>query len=791
MELYNQLIKLTQLRSQPDATPATLFDFFETSMYPHMTDAASRKLPNIFRQATQQLVREVSAAKQKDYRAPDLPKVARITQIRRQLDLLNVPESWTPIVLGLVADIVRQKFSPDADQALVKDLVQTWRMFSLPDIVVADQEALNKAAVSEFRMPTPDATKLEKFARRKNLQRGLSCLFPRYAPPQMRSLSPALLATYAILTDPAITSKETMEQAHEFLDALKNILSTAPVSRQAVADMFQSQAELGKYVLSRWPLADANAADGVTSTTAEQPAAETSGLAAAVRSSKEARRATLDGIHKQLVHALRARNLQECEAAWERFWSAVSVPDVEGAKMMRNSAEIFDTFIMAFTMMRMPDRAIGVWNLMTMAGIQPTLRTWTSFMVGQKRISNSAGIQSIWAKLMASGVQVDTAVWTARISGLFESGDAAAGMQALEEMQQLWEVSQAPHAPQASSESRKPVPKAIKPTIEPVNAAIAGLIRKGNLPAAQQVLAWAGRHGIEPDIITFNTILRPLVRDGTGDEVGEVLKMMRVRGISPDEATITILLDGALGNGAMAGRSAEQQAEAVKTLLAEVEAFGLEANLQTYAKIIYLLLENDRSSSASPGNQASAAVSVVLKRMRQRGLAASAHIYTILAEHYFACNPPDLDAVHRLIENGDPGIILPSSSSSSPASASASPSPPPSLDRVFWERVVRGFAQVGDTASAQRYFVNIADSLSVTSSTLEDLLRALIHNSEWEAAAELVAKVQAQKTLWVQSVAGEAVPSKSNYDARQFRHRFWYLAAEHGLLQHQQQQQQQ
>ncbi|CAK7563969.1 MAG: hypothetical protein SEPTF4163_001851 [Sporothrix epigloea] len=803
MELYNHLIKLTQMRSQPETSPATLFHFFEKNMYPHMTGASSRRLPNIFRQAAQQLMRSVSVAKQKDFGAADLPAVARITRIRRELDLLNMPASWAPLMLGLAADIVARRGDNSTEcqstqAALVHDLVEAWRMFSLPDVVVADRRTLDDTPSTEFRMPTPDTAKLEKYARRRSIQRGLACLFPRYAPPQMRELTPALLAMYAILTDASITPPEAKEQARELLDAVSNILSITNAGRPAAAAMFEEYPALGAYVLLRWPLTGASQGENanVASTRTDLATATTSSDAIVpdtVKTTKEARRATLDSIHQQLLEALRARNLQECETVWERFWAAVSIPDVEGVNLMRNSAEIFNTFIMAFTMMRMQNRAISVWNTMTtIAGIQPTLRTWTSFMVGYKRTSNPDGIRTIWAKLIASGIQVDTAVWTARISGLIESGDAAAGIEALKEMQSQWEewerwqaVQKMTGAASGSRSSSKtssspvaPTIKAIKPTIEPVNAAIAGLLRKSNLVAAKKVLAWAGQHGIEPDIITFNTILRPLVRDGADEEVAGVLDMMRQRGINPDEATITILLDGTFGNGALADSSGEEQAEAVKQLLAEIEASGLDANLQTYAKIIYLLLEADTGNG---GRHASKAVSVVLKRMRQRGLAASAHIYTILAEHYFACNPPDLEAVRSLIERGDPGET--SQSSSSTSASVGAPLPPPAFDRVFWERVVRGFAQAGDTASAQRYFVNIADSLSVTSSTLEDLLRALIHNDEWEAAAALVAKVQAQKTLWVQGGNDEAATPMRALDARQFRHRFWHLAAEHGLLQ--------
>lgn len=819
-------------------------------MYPHMTHN-SRELPNIFRQAAHQLVREVSTAKLADFHTKDLPSVARITQIRRQLDLLNKPAPWLPLVVGLAAEIVQltniinesssvdsidaaDSSDPSASAlakrtALVGDLVETWRMFNLPDIVVADEEVLKNTPVTEFRMAKPDPARLEKYLHRRNIQRGLALLFPRYAPEQLREMSPAVLSTYAILADPAICTPGIAERAKEFMDSVTGILSIVSLRRRTVPDMYETQPALGSYVLSRWPLVDRPGESQSQAQQQQQPWPT-------AKSSKDARRATLESIHKQLDQALLVRNIQACEAAWDRFWSAVSVPDVEGPERLRGSGDILDYFIMAFTTLRMSDRAIAVWNLMTMAGIKPTLRTWTSFIEGFKGANNPAGIHNIWERLVASGIQVDTAVWTARISGLIQSGDTEAGMKALDEMQRLWEASQreeelaatlrsksattsSTSTNSASSsdtskkdgkdgkESKSQPSKAIKPTIEPVNAAIAGMLRRGDMAAAKKVLAWAGRHGIEPDIITFNTILRPLVRDGAADEVAGLLDMMRQRNIRPDEATITILLDDTIGGDAMAGRSPEERAEVVKRVLADVEASGLDANQQNYAKIIYLLLQ---------GDQADAAVSVVFKRMRQRNIPMSSHIYTILAEEYFMRNPPDLDAVRYLIEHGQPGVparltspYKASSESESEVSGEAelpavsspaesesaefddevgSPTPmthtPPTFDRVFWERVVRGFSQVGDTASAQKYFAHIADSVSVTSSTLEDLLRALISNNEWDAAAHLVAKVQAQKTVQVQSGVGG--DTARLVDARQFRHRFWHLANQHGLLKEQQ-----
>ncbi|EFX03252.1 pentatricopeptide repeat protein [Grosmannia clavigera kw1407] len=797
-ELYQQLVKLTQLQSEPAVTIAELYAFFDSQMYPLMAEAP-RDLPNIFKQAARKLVHEVSAARQRDYRTGDLPSVARITQVRRQLDLLNMPELWVPLVLGLVEEVLstRQDEELAGSRAVrLDDLVQAWRIFSLPDMVVADEEALGQEAADSFRLPTPDAMLLARYARQRNLKLGLAGLFPRYAPRSLKPVVPAVLATYALLTDPdvvgGVAEAEVKTRAHEFLEAIEAILAAVPVDRAAVADMFVARPDLGAYVLGRWPLSETSRESDSSSSSSSSNKQQLGPMPR-----PRGRSSSLDAVHGQLSQALRARNLGACEAAWDVFWSSVTVPDADGADRLRQSAELFDYFIMAFATMRQPDRAIGIWNLMALAGVTPTLRTWTSFMEGCKRASNPTGIRNIWDKLVASGMPMDTAVWTARISGLIQAGEAEAGIRALEEMQELWEAANA-------DTKTKTKTTAVKPTIGPVNAAIVGLLRRGDLGAARQILGWAGRHGIAPDLITFNTILRPLVREGRGDEVAGLLEMMARLGMQPDEATVTVLLEGALGGGGggggrrgQRGRGGESKnshrdlEDTVRWMLAVVEASGLVANQQTYAKMVHLLLQ-EGGSDGQHQEQVDTAVEVVLAHMAARGLSLSSHVCTILAEHYFSQRPPDLEAVRALIETGmrrgermegsrEEGEGEGEEAQMAPRAQRANIPihrhrlRPPQFDRVFWECVVSGFARVDDTVSAQRYFEHIADSQSVTPSTLESLLRALVRNADWEAAARLVAKVQAQKMLLAQD--GETVR------ARPFRHRFWHLAAEHGLLQ--------
>ena len=855
--LYDELVRLVQMGSQKDKSIVEVFAFFETAVLPDMIEMGSR-IPDVFRKTSEKIMYEVSTAKRRDFLDTRLPSVARITEIRRQLGLLSTPRTWLALVLELTEKILltyessleggpddgqsaeaplmeRAESTEEADnsqatedailadqrQHLINELIDAWRVFILPDIVTSDPDTLASTSAQEFRMPKPDPILLEKYARNKMPEMAIASLFPRYAPQQLQNALPVVLATYAALIDSAIADAAAKEKAQEFITSVKGILDVLAIERRAIVRIFGEHKRLAKYMIDRWPL-DGPRQDFKTNR--------------AMRLKKDEWALNFKSIHGQLGSALRTRNLQSCEDAWERFWAAISSPDYQGSVRLSRAESLFDYFIMAFTTMRVPDRAIAVWNLMSTVGVEPTLHTWTSFMEGCKLASDPNGIHTIWEKLVASGIEIDTPAWTARISGLIRSGETEAGMLALKEMQSTWEAANAGNK-KASDAHR---PKAVKPTIEPVNAAIAGVMRLGDMQAARKILAWAGQHGIAPDVTTFNTILYPLMREGRAEEAGNLLEVMRKQGIEADEGTVTILLEASLGNGAMDGRSSEEQTELVKQVLAEIEAAGIDANQMTYGKIIYLLLADGIQSTEqrvaqrqnSPGaqdwgairlvawnEQADQAVRVVLDRMRQRKVPLSPHIYTVLALHYFALDPPDVAAVISLIETGNPSAGLRDSNASDrPAEDAENPqqrgqressgelaaekaadgaagdiaedaaedAPPRAafspavFDRVFWERVVRGFAQLGDTHSALKYFKNIEDSLSLTSSTLEDLLKALLKNNEWEAAAQLVAKVRAQKMHVVESATrGRAVDQ--GQAQRVFRHRFWHLAAQHGL----------
>ncbi|TPX17952.1 uncharacterized protein E0L32_011953 [Thyridium curvatum] len=733
-ELYQDLAKLKELGEQPDTSLAACFEFFNTKIFPQLQTES--RLPKIFRRNVTRLFDDIERAKRDNMASMDLPTITETTTIRRKLNFFR-PEQWTPLIISLVDYICQMGTSPqdfsstesfEASQtlraALLQDLVGAWRMFGLPQILLTHGELLHLPE-GEFRLPPVRWQKLVKLSPPNHTGRALNSLFPRYVETQLGTLAPAVISTVVLLKDPIKSNPAIQESARDLISAVTQILATVPVDRRELLTMFRSHAVLGGYISERWSSFTVQANQNHEHLSKHQHR----------KSHAPSQRKHASMLHKQLGQALKSRDLKACNQAWIDFWGPSNTPDPERAQSLRELPEMFDYFIMVYTTMRQPSKAVAVWNSLGKVGLVPSIKTWNSLIEGCKRASNAAGIRNVWARLVESGVQLDTAIWTARISGLIETGDPEGGLQALEEMAKVYQAS----LQNGGSSS------AVKPTIEPVNAAIAGLLRYGANDAAQKVLAWGSRHGIEPDIITFNTILRPLVRQGATEGVDKVFAMMKAHGVQADVATFTIILDGAMTS--LGEEAPEQQIETVTRILAEMEAAGLEANLQTYGRMIYLLLQE--------GDSAKESVKAVLAHIWSKGLELSSHIYTMLAEYYFSRDPPDLSAVRDLIENR--GLYSKFG-----------------IDRVFWERVVRGYSQVGDTTNALKAFGMIESSMSVTTSTLSDLLQALINNEQWDEAAQLAQKAKSQRELTQSDTAAS--------DARFWRHRFWHLVSQYELL---------
>jgi pentatricopeptide repeat protein len=290
----------------------------------------------------------------------------------------------------------------------------------------------------------------------------------------------------------------------------------------------------------------------------------------------------------------------------------------------------------------------------------------------------------------------------------------------------------------------QPARVAVKPTIETINAAVAGLLRKRQTEAAHRVLAWAAKFDIKPNVITYNTLLTPLIRDGHSKEAMVLLKQMQKEGIEADVGTFTMILDEIFR---YSDELAPKDQKAITdNIFSEMEAAGIKANIQTYGKMIYQLLQSASGDLTT--------VNAVMEHMAKQGIQPTTYIYTILVTHYFAQEPADLDAARNLIEHTRMEVG--------------------SVDHIFWDRVIEGYAKAGDTTSAMRVLGKLESGGGHPSwVTRQVLLSSLVQNDEWAIAKSIVNHVKDD--------TGGPKPAQE-LKGKEGQQHFWRLAAELELL---------
>ena len=451
---------------------------------------------------------------------------------------------------------------------------------------------------------------------------------------------------------------------------------------------------------------------------------------------------------KQLSRALERQDLPRTDVLWKKVQHGYSpsaqnrpvteVKDGEHGASMPLS--LYNRFMMVYMALRRPDRAIDVWNDMMSRGIEPSQASWHALLEGCRTARDAKSLQDVWDRMLAAGIKPDLGCWTTLIHGFIQSGKWETGIMALNEMWRSWL--------QASKKARKgmsgqdvasldDIDGVVRPTIETVNATVSALLNRQKTNAARNVLAWASSLGFKPDLVTYNTLLRPAVRSGRPADAMLLLQQMEAQDIQPDIVTFTIILDGLFRSNVPS--SAVDQTATVSRVLSDMEAHGVPANAHSYSTLVSNLLK--------PPALNEPAARAVLAHMSARGLPPSPQIYTVLAAHHFGQTPPDLAAVAALW-----------------ARIRRERAP---VDLVFYDRVVRGYAEHGDARTARTFLIRMRDEGKPWAwEPLTAVLRGLLlAAADRGAAAELVAEVRAN-THGVRGHKGEG--------------RFWDLAAEVG-----------
>jgi pentatricopeptide repeat protein len=338
--------------------------------------------------------------------------------------------------------------------------------------------------------------------------------------------------------------------------------------------------------------------------------------------------------------------------------------------------------------------------------------------------------------LLQSGMPLDKHIWTERISGLIETGKLQKGLETLAAMMKQWE--------EAPTNARG---HAVQPTIEVVNAAFKGIIRRDR-KAALEVLEWAGGHGIKPDVRTYNILIRESFQSEDGnDDVQGLLRSMKERGIAADEATFTIILEEVLGG--LGPAPAAEQVSAVHMVMDDIKAAGLQPNAETYGKMLHAV--------ASLPNGADEAIEAVQEHMRADGHAQiSPHMALILLGRAQRANPHDSGPVRALLARHGFNSIR-------------------TGDQRLWEHVLSAYATAGDASRALALHDEMREAgrPATWQFCLRDLLTCLIEKGMLDEARRVVDGALADV---VARAADGVVP------ARTWRHHFWHLASAHGLL---------
>ncbi|KAI0202196.1 hypothetical protein F4808DRAFT_422282 [Astrocystis sublimbata] len=730
---------------EDESTPvASAYAYYNSEIAP-LAQQAGTHVPQAYHRLRFVLLEKLAAAKRADMFTDALPTVADICRAYAEVGELK-PKQWTALVAELVRCIIKTGPASNKAQsglehahqlalqkAMLADLVESWKILSLPRHTISP-EAENELT-NGFWFPNLDKFSLSllKHAKRGDFTAAFSSLFPHYPPSQLgKPVSVLAIATYTLLHDSARCPVDVRDKATRFMSKVAHLIVYVKHSdtalRQNIATAYP---ELEDYIMGLWPKIRAYLSHN-------QPADD--GRAADRRRLMPLRDNERDekfslfnprDIGRRIVNTYSTRNSAEIDRLWVEFVGSDETISEAKAAQIRENPNLIDEFVKIHMAFNQPEKAMVAWNVLGKVGLKPSLRTLNLMMDGLRKAKNLNGLKNIWVKLAKSGMALDTAIWTTRVAGLIDCGDIQGGLNALEEMARLWE-------------HKRKDPAAVEPTIGPVNAALAGLIQSQRQDVAEKLLAWADKRGIKPDIFTYNTMLRLLVRAGNRDsDVQKLLATMRSQGVSADEATYVIILDASFSKEQV--RDPKKQEKIVTDIAAAMAADGLTLNMQTYGKMIYLLLVSGSTTGAME----------VVNDIYKNNKELSPHIYTMLVEHCFVMNPPALDAVRLVVERRRHLDF-------------------DDMDHIFYERVARGYIQVGETSAALDIIKHVvASGASMSVPVLHDLLRGLLGQQRTQDARELVNLEKQRFEKQNPDPAGHAT---------YWSHQFWHLAEERNLL---------
>ncbi|RKF56275.1 Pentatricopeptide repeat-containing protein [Golovinomyces cichoracearum] len=582
---------------------------------------------------------------------------------------------------------------------------------------------------------------------------GIYCVFeltiPKLNKIDITSVPLAALAMFGVFTNNPAPIEDRIPEVTSLIETIAYIIDVPDLDIRSLDSANQSPA-LRSYVFKNWKKIRDSARqilDSKRKLEENQPTQErwTIDKSESIVSSpiSQPRIREFSPIYHRLRTAVNLKN----HALVDDLWSEVKtwpISKSENDIVQSNqegvfSAEICNHFISAYMKLQRPATAIALWDQMVEKGLDPTLKTWNIMMLGCKAVNDWRSSEKIWKMILHIGLIPDTVNWSSRIHVLMDSKEIDMGIKALDEMGQQWIENASKKYPNLKTDElllKEDVESVAKPDISCVNIAVAGLLGQGKRSMANKIVEWSRKFGIKPDTTTYNTFLRFFIRNGKNKEAMSLLGRMGKAEVEADVATFTIILDQVLR---FPGQySPEELKERVEGIFFDMEKANIRPNLHVYGRIIHQLVRDlDRDNTP--------AVEAVLKRMRNQGIQPSVHVYTSLIEFYLLQTPPSLE-VARLVIDKATKII--------------------GLDRVFWDRTIECYAQIGEIKIALNLIGELStEKTRVGWSALRCVLNALYAQKEWNLARSFVRDIQ---------------KSASSHDYRtgtQGEVMFWQLAA--------------
>lgn len=677
----------------------------------------------------------------------DLPSVTEISNVFVRMGILNGGD-WDNITAPLILELLRIKKdltgSTTHERYLLDDLIGTWkvvcrRVDGLPALPVSIE------SLDWSHLPPISVRDANQLNQKLGTQALIGELFPFFLPKDKRGFPRITLATFALLTGESPVAKVVRAENESFVNLLGRVVGTPELDFSKCYGFVKGSnpEPIVQSMEKDWDAIRERAAAIAATTSNEREQAMKKNL------TKFTARTKVSFFGKRLSEALDKKDPVRAAELWSEASKWPAEPENARSLPSRDllgtlSRHQCNQFILLFMTLRDPDKAIDVWNHMIQIGLQPDVKTWTVMLEGARNARDVQGMEDIWRRMQAVGVKLDEFCWATRIHGLIDNRELDLAIQALDDMGRIWLACAQKQYPKKTRDELQElgsIEGAVKPDIRIVNGAVDKLLTKRRDQAANRILAWAGGLGIKPNIDTYNVLLKSQASQGNSEGISNVLGIMEKAGVKADIVTFTTMLN--MLTQYQEDRTPEENVEAINSVLTGMEAAGVKPNTWTYGKMISQLLQNPQSQIKI--------VNLLLDRMAQMEMRPSAHIFTNVLMWHFQQNPPDLDAIRSIMDYAT-SILGPN-------------------EKMFWDRVVYGYASIGETGAAVRILGQLEQEKGKVSwGAILELLIRLCENREWETARALV-----RNAGMVDGMAFDREGSQAEVD-------FWTLAREKNLL---------